>query len=387
MKSFRRIFLQQRKAVPSVLKNCKNRSILCIIKKGRIANLTQYGTERMLVSKKTLRMLELLKTRLKPGMKALIALHDNPDPDCMAAALCMKKIFEISYGVSSVMACGGILGRTENRAMAELCGITLQSASSVRISDFDFLLTVDSQPGAGNTFVTREAAVDMVLDHHPSQPATRRVPMVDIRTSYGASTTLALEYLLAHRLEPDRREATALFYALKSETQDLGRESCPADRRAYFYLFRRIDFKLLYGIVNAKLSRNYFRTLFKGLENARIHNDVLISSLGELEAPDHVSESADWLLRLKDIKWTLLTGVWRDTAYVSIRTSEREANAGGVVQQLVAGLGSGGGHEMMAGAQIDLKTAALAYEALFEELQQRFLKIMRKRSPGADLLK
>jgi len=341
----------------------------------------------MLISRKTRQSIELLKMRLRPGMRALIALHDNPDPDCMATGLCLKKIFEVSYGVPSTLTYGGVLGRTENRAMAELCGISLQSAASLRRSDYNFLVTIDSQPGAGNTFVTPDMPVDMVLDHHPRMRSTRNVPIIDIRTAYGASSTLALEYLLAHKLEPDRREATALFYALKSETQDLGRESCPADRRAYFYLFTRVDFKLLYGIVNAKLSRNYFRTLFKGLENARVHNDVLISSLGELEAPDHVSESADWLLRLKDIKWTLVMGAWRDSAYVSIRTSERDANAGGIIQQVVAGLGSGGGHEMMAGAQIDMKSGALTYDKLLEELQQRFLKILRKRSPGADLLK
>ncbi|RJO74557.1 MAG: phosphoesterase [Myxococcales bacterium] len=340
----------------------------------------------MRITKRSEEFVDFLKGALRPGMRALVALHDNPDPDCIAAGLCMSKILTAAYGVPCVIAYGGILGRAENRQMAASCGIPLVRAGTIKKEEFDFIVTVDSQPGAGNTFVDGRRTVNAVIDHHRRLPTTRAIPWVDIRLKYGATGTITLEYVLAHKLDLTAKEATALFYALKSETQDLGRESGAADRRAYFFLFSQVDFKLLYEIVYAELSRDYFRALHHGLQHARIYNDALVTSLDEIDTPDSVAEAADRLLRLKGIKWTFVTGRHNDRAYFSIRTSYRDANAGELIQQVAADLGKGGGHEMIAGGRVDLTKIKLDYPQLAEELAARFLRALRKRSAGAELL-
>ncbi len=342
----------------------------------------------MKIPKKSMRFVDFLKARFAGrGGRALIAVHDNPDPDTLAAALCLKRIFESSYGVEAVIGYGGIVGRAENREMVRLCGIPLERMARLDPKVFDYRATVDCQPGSGNLSLPPELPVDIVLDHHPRKPATRNIPWVDIRTKYGASATLALEYLLAHDLEPTRTEATALLYALKSETQDLGRESGPADRRAYFHLFPKADFSLLFDIVHAEVTKDYFRVLNRALENAKLHNDVLISSPGAVDLPDHVAEVADMLLRLKGIAWTLVMGRYNNQLFLSIRALRRDVDAGEIMQGLVDGLGNGGGHEMMAGGRVDLPSEGMTFEELETELSARFLKALRKRSPGAGLLK
>src|SRR4051794_38823829 len=52
----------------------------------------------------------------KPGERALLLPHDNPDPDSMAAAMGLRKLLG-SRGIACTIAQGGIIGRAENRAM------------------------------------------------------------------------------------------------------------------------------------------------------------------------------------------------------------------------------------------------------------------------------
>ena len=63
---------------------------------------------------------------------------------------------------------------------------------------------------------------------------------------------------------------TALFYAIKSETQDLGREANLPDREAYLRLFPLSNKKLLYAITHPKLPVEYFLTIGNALDNTRI---------------------------------------------------------------------------------------------------------------------
>ena len=64
----------------------------------------------------------------------------------------------------------------------------------------------------------------MVIDHHPVRPTTQASPFHDIRPAYGATATIVAEYLLAAGLQPTYAAATALIYAIRSETQDFARE-------------------------------------------------------------------------------------------------------------------------------------------------------------------
>src|SRR5512137_34892 len=47
----------------------------------------------------------------------LVYMHDNPDPDAMAAAMGLKHLVESSTDLVATLALGGIVGRAENRAM------------------------------------------------------------------------------------------------------------------------------------------------------------------------------------------------------------------------------------------------------------------------------
>ena len=50
-----------------------------------------------------------------------------------------------------------------------------------------------------------------------------------------------------------------------------------------------------------------------------------------------------------------MVGEYQETLYVSLRTTDPEANAGELIRRVVAGMGSAGGHASMAGGQVPMK--------------------------------
>jgi nanoRNase/pAp phosphatase (c-di-AMP/oligoRNAs hydrolase) len=82
-----------------------------------------------------------------------------------------------------------------------------------------------------------------------------------------------------------------------------------------------------------------------------------------------VPEIADLLLRMEGKTWSLATGYFNDRLYLSIRTTNTRADAGGVMHRLIGRRGKGGGHGMIAGGWID--AAKVTAPADRRELQKR----------------
>jgi nanoRNase/pAp phosphatase (c-di-AMP/oligoRNAs hydrolase) len=172
---------------------------------------------------------------------------------------------------------------------------------------------------------------------------------VDIRDDYGVTATILYEYLLAQDISIGTKLATALFYAIKSETQDLGREANRPDRDAYLHLFTLANKRLLYEITNPKLPVEHFRTIHRGVENATIYGRLLVVNLQAICFPEVVSEIADYLIRLEEIETVLSMGQYNTEVILSMRTTSHILNAGEIIRRLVADRGAAGGHGMMAG--------------------------------------
>ena len=78
--------------------------------------------------------------------------------------------------------------------------------------------------------------IDLVIDHHPEQ-FNYKCHIKDIRPSYGATSTILLEYLLCTGSGIGTRLATAMLYGIKSDTFALSREVNEWDVEAFSYLY------------------------------------------------------------------------------------------------------------------------------------------------------
>jgi len=285
--------------------------------------------------------------------KTIIIIHDNPDPDCLASAMALRHLLDMKLSREAVITFSGMIGRSENIAMAKELGITLIPLEMVDLDEFSVVCMLDTQPGTGNNSLPPNRRVDIVIDHHPPREASKTCRWLDIRDDYGVTATILYEYLVAQNIHIGTKLATALFYAIKSETHDLGQEATRPDRDAYLRLFSVANKRLLYEIIHPKRPVEHFRTIHRGVENAIIYGKLLVVNLQAICYPEVVSEIADYLIRLEGIECVLSMGHYNDEVILSIRTIDTLLNAGEIIKRLVAGKGTAGGHGMMAGGKLD----------------------------------
>ncbi len=319
--------------------------------------------------------LDELKAALDGGERLLVLTHDNPDPDALASAFALYKLVEKTDGVTARIAFGGFVGRAENRTMVHELGLPITPTWAVRFDDVDLIALVDTQPGTGNNSLPDDRRADIVIDHHPIRKQTKRAKFWDVRTDCGSSCTIMTQYLEAAGVPLKGRVATALFYGIQSETQDLGREAGDADLQASLKLYPGADRELISRIRYPDLPRAYFRSLHRSLERSRTRGPVLVSYVGKLDYPDLVAELADFYLRFEAAKWSFCIGIFEDSILISIRTSLRDAAAGQLLRRVVGKDGTAGGHGMMAGARVPIGHLSAEDQRLrSEELVNRFIK-------------
>lgn len=288
---------------------------------------------------------------LPTSKKILILPHDNPDPDSLASAAALRSLIKQKLGKPPIIGLGGIIGRSENRALVSVLDIPLVPVEQL-FPDFQgAVILVDTQPDRANNSLPHHITPLAVIDHHPDWGHNGSVPFVDLRESYGATSTILTEYLQEAETPVDARVATALFYGISSETQHLGRETKPTDIIASQFLYPYVNKRLLGEIEHPPLSRDYFRLVSQAVNNAVLYEDVVVTMLAAIPYPDAVAEVADFLLRLETAGWSVCLAPYGDFLYISLRTNDPDAAAGSFLASLLPS-GMAGGHGMIAGGRI-----------------------------------
>ncbi|MCC8179743.1 MAG: hypothetical protein LIP23_02360 [Planctomycetes bacterium] len=328
--------------------------------------------------------LRALRSSLGTGDKPLIlAIHDYPDPDAIAAAMAFQTLAG-SWGINSVIAYGGGIGREENAEMIRLLKIEMRTFASLEdLTDYRGALFLDTQPLAKNQSLPLEVPVLGVIDHHrlsdesPGFPSQRRstgttkVIYSDVRLSVGASSTLAFGYLETAGITPDERLATALFLGIKTDTDGLLRDANPADIGVYTRLMALSDLKLASQVIHPPLDRDYFRFLHMAVAKAVVYGTALISDCGDVETPDMLSTASDMLIGLRGVDYSLAVGFNSGKAYLSLRAKPPQVDATRVLLDIVGSGGKGGGHGLSAGG---VMADGRHREACLRGIRDRFLE-------------
>jgi nanoRNase/pAp phosphatase (c-di-AMP/oligoRNAs hydrolase) len=326
-------------------------------------------------AEKTSSKLQKLTELLTGKAYLLIVVQDSPDPDSLAAAVALRRLGKSVANLQCSIAYGGTVGRGENRALVKYLSLNLRPCDEIDYDKFDLIALVDTQPGTGNNSLPDLVLPDIVIDHHPIRRQTRTVPFTDIRSEYGATSTILVEYLIEEGITPDTPLATALLYGIRSDTQDLGREASRADVEAIEFLYPFANKRMLSVIQRGKVPRVYYQMLADALRNAHVRGPAIITGLGEIDNPDMIAEVADLLLREDETIWTMCTGFWNEKLLISIRTSEESNLAEKVMKQIVARKGTGGGHQTYAGGQIPLRQGTKKErEVLVKHVERKFLE-------------
>ncbi len=285
----------------------------------------------------------------------LILPHNDPDPDAIASAVALHYLLAERLGMESTIAYQGIIGRAENRALVRyLDHHPLEPLIDADLKQPPYLALIDTQPGAGNITLPPRTPTVLVIDHHAWREESATASFADVRPELGATSTILSQYLQATGVEPPTPLATALFYGIKTITMGLSRNTSPEDAAAYSYLQPRIDVEALAKIEHAQVPADYFRSFDAALRAACMYDGLILAYIAELRYPDLAAEMADVLLRLEKAQWVICMGVYQEALILSVRTRSQEHTAEKLVQAIVAGEGSAGGHGTMAGGQFPL---------------------------------
>ncbi len=303
---------------------------------------------------KTQRKFERLRTLLQGRKGMLIVLQDFPDPDAIAAGAALRALANTLANLPCSLAHGGVIVRAENKALVDYLDLNLRPLRELDLSRFDLIALVDTQPGTGNNSLPPLTQPHIVLDHHPFRRASRSALYTDVRSQYGATSTLLTEYLAAGSVSIEPPLATALVYGILSDTQNLSRQTTRRDVEAYLTLYPLANRHMLAEIQRHPLPAAWFALLVRGIFSAQRFGPRVVASLGQTENPDMIAELADLLLRVENTAWALSMGIYGNRLLLSLRAIDPDAPAGRVIRHIIGKYGTGGGHECFAGGQIPL---------------------------------
>ncbi|MBE3071856.1 MAG: hypothetical protein IMZ67_02675 [Acidobacteria bacterium] len=261
--------------------------------------------------------------------------------------------------------------------MANLLDIQVERVTQASIEEVERIALVDVQPSYFGEMLTR---VDLVVDHHPPQGSSTAVSK-DIRVEYGSTSTILTEHLRSVDVNISERTATALLYAIKSDTLFFNRQANRVDLEAFSFLYPLADAAMIRKMEGAEITLERLEYVEKALNAGRMAEQVYCSFLGTAPREDLVPYVADFFLQLEDVKWTIIAGLVNESLVISVRNLGYSRNAGEFVRKWFADLGSAGGHRAMAKAVVpaaafrekygDLTGAAMSEKIL--DLAMQFL--------------
>jgi nanoRNase/pAp phosphatase (c-di-AMP/oligoRNAs hydrolase) len=212
------------------------------------------------------------------------------------------------------------------------------------------LALVDVQPPYFDQPLGR---VDLVVDHHPKRAAFK-ARFSDLRTPYGATSTIFTEYLRAAGMEPSQRLATALLYGIKTDTLFLERGSNLADLSAFTFLYPFANKAMIARIERPALPREDLEALGRALSRIQIDNGVAVIHMGEIRREDVISQMAEFCLQIEGVDWGVVSGLVENRVVIAVRNVGYVKSAGEILKKLYDGVGSAGGHRAMAKAVVPL---------------------------------
>ena len=196
-------------------------------------------------AKRRLRRSARFLSAVGPFEQVVIVMHDNPDPDAIATGWAIHRLVRERCGLPVRLVAGGEIVRAENRHMVELLNPPIELVEELDCPSNAAIVLVDCGVEATHHLLCGEHAwPTAVIDHHETSRSAD-LAFTDIRPNVAASATIAASYLRSESVEPGTELATALLYAMKTETRGGETSYSALDRRVLNWLTRRADPELL----------------------------------------------------------------------------------------------------------------------------------------------
>lgn len=283
----------------------------------------------------------------------VIGIIINADPDAMASAMALKRLFWRKVKKTIVCRVNAIK-RSDNLAMIKLLGLKIPYVNRVDTSKVTKWAIVDGQPQHHPRFANVKFSV--IIDHHP--PANNlEAPFIDIRDNFGAASSMLTEYLRAAAIKPSARLATALFYGIKTDTDNFARSSSANDIKAFKYLYPFVNLNIIKKIESSEINKANLAAFQTAFENFEFIGNTVYIHMGTVDDADSLVIIADFFLKMAEANWCFVSGIYGHKVIIIIRNAGFRLHAGRLAQRLFGDLGSAGGHKNAARVEIPLEAA------------------------------
>lgn len=282
--------------------------------------------------------------------KDTLAILINADPDALASAMALKRLFwrkAKSIGIYRI----NKIERADNLAFISLLNIKHQHIHKLRKSGINKWALVDSQPDHNAAF--DGYPFDIIIDHHPLSDRSK-APFMDIRPEIGANATLMTEYLKAAKIKPSPRLATALFYGIKTDTDNFLRGSASVDVAAFRYLYQYANLNIVKKIESSEITQKTLDDIVTAVNKMTFIKQTAFTHMDVVQSADTLVIIADFFLKLAEVSWSVCSGIEKNKLVVIFRNAGFRRDAGKWARESFGDVGSAGGHKSAARAEVSL---------------------------------
>ena len=277
--------------------------------------------------------------------RVLILMHDEPDPDAIASAMALRALLK-RRKATAVIGCFKGPTRPENVRMVESLDLEIEEITEADLEGFDRIAVVDTQP---HIFEGKVPYADLVIDQHPKRDGYD-AKFRDIRTSFGATTTMLLDYMVRAGVPISERIATAAVYAIHTDTKRFEGPTNKRDVELFAHVFPKASQPALRRIRGEAFTLEHLRLLGEVAKNYELVGHFMFTHLGEVPRDDYVPTIADLLIEPAESHWCAVSGVLEDNLVISVRNLGIQKAAGDLMVQVYGEIGNAGGRRSAAKA-------------------------------------
>jgi nanoRNase/pAp phosphatase (c-di-AMP/oligoRNAs hydrolase) len=289
-----------------------------------------------------------------------IQMHNYPDQDAIASAFGLKTLLE-SGGMKATICYNGQIDKFNTLKMIELLHIDIVEDFNLTLNEMDEIILIDGQLGNVNMNHIQGKKI-ACIDHHPIS-RDYEYKFCDIRSEYGACSTIIAHYFVENKIELSKEVATALLYGIKMDTSNLTRRVSNMDIDMFSYLYKIADIDKLIQFDNCSLRREDLIAYQDAISTLRICDFVGIAKIGDDCSEAIIGTVSDFLLTLAEVKVSLVYAYRVGGLKFSVRSENKDIDAGKIIREALQGIGDGGGHyQVAAGFVPDLSDATKIIE-------------------------
>ncbi|MBS3791963.1 DHH family phosphoesterase [Candidatus Bipolaricaulota bacterium] len=334
--------------------------------------------------------------------RVAITVFGNPDPDAIASAFALGRIFD-HYGIDFGYLFESEINRPENQLLVNYLEMRIDKLGQQSFDGYKHVSLVDCNPDRVGEERRKNLSSELdnkllsVQDHHPINEdelgdLKSESAFIDIRPELGSCSTILAECIAESELEFDGHTATGLFYGLHSDTNGLLRSFAPYDVEQLTNYVEQIDMESLKDIVGGLMTSETFEVIHRVTDEdfCEVRGTYKFANAGTLtsKTSSAIPQVADFLLKEEGIEGIVVAGIDLDNNIVlgSVRYSGSRYTAEEIAAKIARGVGSGGGHVEMGGFQIqpgvlsDTINRESTQNALIESVKERFFNVVGKKS-------